>query len=116
MPRKPSIPVLKIKAILKRLSRERYLWPEECRDIAHSIAYKYGSGNTDATIKAACDGSIFIQGMLRGMPACGDPLSNGRGIFFTQLKKIRSKKTKRPLEVELEILKHELKLGVYKYA
>lgn len=60
-------PRVRIRRVLDRMSRDRWLLPKECYDIAFKLACRW-SGNPRATVRYLLEPDIYWYGLIRGKP------------------------------------------------
>lgn len=109
----PNAPGPRMRRVMARLSRDRWLPPSEVEGLALRLAWKFGSGNPHATVKAWLPEMAPHVGMLRGDAVC-DQFQPGRGLLIERLRKIEKRKDRLALG-ELEVLHFVLKKGAYKW-
>ncbi len=96
-------PASRVRRALARLSRERWLAPAECTELAQTLA-ACCSANPSWTAQGALPDCCIAVGMLRGMPPA-DPLDPDYPKFVAAL---RGLKPQQSAKAELLILKLQL--------
>lgn len=115
-PRTNRNPEQRVRAALKRVSRDKYLTAVEvatlCGRFLNCALRQYdgfGSFSFSRCMPRPCD----VFGMLRGQPPC-QPYDDGRGILLDRLDAICKRKN-RGAAAEFEILRFQLRVGAYKW-
>ena len=103
----------RMRRVMARLSRDRWLPTSEIEALALRLAWKFGSGNPYATVKAWLPEMALYVGMLRGDAVC-DRFHPRRGLLIERLRKIEKRKDMLALG-ELEVLNFVLKNGAYQW-
>lgn len=103
----------RMRRVMARLSRDKWLPPSRVVELAERLCWKYGSGNPSWTAKAWLPEMAPYVGMLRGQEVC-DRFHPKRAVLIRRLQKIEDRTDLLALG-ELEVLNFVLKKGAYQW-
>lgn len=100
---------------LERLSRDKFLFPDEVMQLAHKFASLAGSKNTHATVRYWLNDWCFVFGMIQGNCPVTPLNESDRGVLANIVRHHMKTKKRDRDSVTFEILDFLTNQGRYKW-